>query len=80
MSSSEASLTSVQVGNLAGGGTVRVPFNIFCGTCSFYSNCHNTNPEAAVGGIYGYSNPDPKAWPPTTFPASFAFAARASTT
>jgi threonine dehydrogenase-like Zn-dependent dehydrogenase len=50
------------VQNLKVGDQVLVPFNIFCGSCTYckremYSNCHNVNPEAtAVGGIYGYSH------------------------
>src|ERR1700709_604445 len=52
--------SSVQ--HLKRGDRVMVPFNVYCGSCSFcarglYSNCHNVNPNAtAVGGIYGYSH------------------------
>lgn len=52
--------SSVQ--NLKVGDHVLVPFNIFCGSCTFcqrelYSNCQNVNSEStAVGAIYGYSH------------------------
>jgi threonine dehydrogenase-like Zn-dependent dehydrogenase len=50
------------VKNLKVGDHVLVPFNIFCGSCTYcqrelYGNCQNTNPMAtAVGAIYGYSH------------------------
>ncbi|MBC7398193.1 MAG: alcohol dehydrogenase catalytic domain-containing protein, partial [Bdellovibrionales bacterium] len=50
------------VRNLKVGDPVLVPFNIFCGSCTFcqrelYSNCHNVNSNStAVGAIYGYSH------------------------
>jgi S-(hydroxymethyl)glutathione dehydrogenase / alcohol dehydrogenase len=51
-----------EVQTLKIGDRVAVPFNISCGECyfcrkGFFSNCHNTNPNAtAAGGIYGYSH------------------------
>lgn len=49
------------VKKLKRGDRVMVPFNIFCGACFFcrkelYSNCHNVNPNASLGAIYGYSH------------------------
>lgn len=50
-----------EVTALKTGDRVLVPFNISCGSCFFCrkgltANCHNVNPFASLGGIYGYSH------------------------